>query len=311
MRRRHRRIQYYNAEPTRERLRDKRWFPFAVIALAALVVALIVGAILGGVAKKADRDGIVYRDLTEFGGAEKPVETYADLYRVQSLFVDHEGLDNKACRKAAQELTGGNAAAFWVYDGQGGVFFSSSLADKTDGLTERAHLTAEELEGAADADGRYAVGYFVTGAFADEDLSLRLLAAAREMALIAELSDAGFREIVIVGLPTGPAFADEVRDYVRRAYGLCGRTYLSVAVPHDSADAARLVGVTEGFADSYTLDLRSLSDDALTRAITENAYYLTYYNMRMALSDADPDTAHAVAESFGIESYHLMPETTP
>ena len=42
MRRKRRRIQYYNAEPTKERLRDKPWLPFALVALAALVIALIV-----------------------------------------------------------------------------------------------------------------------------------------------------------------------------------------------------------------------------------------------------------------------------
>ena len=79
MRRKRRRIQYYNAEPTKERLRDKPWLPFLLVALAALVIALIVGAILGGIAERTDREGIPYGDLADLGGVDAPDKTYDTL----------------------------------------------------------------------------------------------------------------------------------------------------------------------------------------------------------------------------------------
>ena len=310
-RRQHRRIQYYNAEPTRARLQDKPWFPFAIVALAALVAALIAGAIFGGVARRSDRDSLIYRDLAEFGGVEEPAEKFGGLYTVTSLFVDHEGMDRSAVRGEVQELTGGNAAAFWVYDGQGGTFFQSLLADKTGGVMARAYLSAKDLVSAADADGRYAVGYLMTGAFYEADEQLRLLKTAQEMALIAELADAGMREIVIVGLSTKAEYADRVNDYVRQAYGLCGHTYLSVMVPAEADKMARLVGATEGYVDGYFMDAREYADKELTRAVTECAYYLTLYNMRLVLSDADREASENAAASFGIKSYQLMPAGMP
>lgn len=312
MRRRRRRIQYYNAEPIRERLRDKPWVPFALIAVAALVLALILGAILGGVARRTDRNGITYGDLSDFGGVDAPDKTYEDLYAARADFVATDGMGQKEFKRAVKDLPDGNAVGVWLYDGRGGVWFDTTLANKTaEKLTVRASLAADELAETVRDEKRYGVGYFVTGAFAEEDEQLRLLTVAHEMALLAELASSGIREVVLVGLPADAAWAIEVSRYIRQADEVLGDVILGVAVPVESDAAARLVGVTEGYADSYFLDARALSGDALGKAVTENAYYLIQYRMRIMLNQADRESALALVEGFDLYAYQLMPKANP
>lgn len=312
MRHRRRRIQYYNAEPTRERLRDKPWVPFALIAIVALVIALIVGAILGSIARRTDRNGITYGDLADFGGVDTPEKTYENLYAVHADFVASDGMGQKDFKNAVRDLPDGNAVGVWLYDGRGGVWFDTSLANKTaEKLTVRASLTADELAETAQNEKRYGVGYFVTGAFAENDEQLRLLTVAHEMALLSELASSGLREVVLVGLPANAEWAIEVSRYVRQADEVLGGVILGVAVPAESDAAARLVGVTESYADSYFLDARALSGDALGKAVTENAYYLTAYRMRIMLNEADRESALALAEGFDLYAYQLMPKDNP
>lgn len=311
MRRRRRRIQYYSAEPTRERLRDKPWVPFALIALTALVIALVVGSILGGIARRTERDGITYGDLADFGGVDAE-KTYETLFSVRAEFVSTSGMDGRDFEDAVEDLPEGNAVGFWLYDGRGGVWFDTALAHKTaEKLTVRAPVTATELVETATSEDRYSVGYFVTGAFGETDEQLRLLTVAHEMALLAELAAAGIREVVVVGLPADAEWATEVARYVRQADEVLGQTILGVAVSAESGDAARLVGVTEAFADCYFLDLRSLSGDVLGKAVTESAYYLTKYRMRLMLDGTDRESATALLDGFGVTEYQLMPAGNP
>ena len=88
MRRRRRRIQYYNAEPTRARLLDKPWVPFAAIIAAALVVALITGAILGSISRRADRDGITYADAVDIGNVKHKLIHTNSPYNIRAFSVN-------------------------------------------------------------------------------------------------------------------------------------------------------------------------------------------------------------------------------
>lgn len=311
MRRKRRRIQYYNAEPTRERLRDKPWLPFAVIVVTALILALVIGAILGNIAERSRRKGVNYGDLSEFGGVETAPSLYAALYPMRADFVAHTGMDADALADAIDELPDGNAVGVWLYDGRGGVFFDAALADKLNDLTIRASIGSNEIAEVASDASRYSVGYFVTGAFSETDEQLRLMTEAREMALLTELASSGLGEIVILGLPDDIDAVEAVQSYARRADAAVGEVRLGVAASAESESVARLVAATEGYADSYYLDARTLSGEALGKAVTDNAYFLTYYNMRLMLSDSDRETALGVVDGFGITGCQLMPAGAP
>ena len=310
MRRKRRRIQYYNGAPTRERLRDKPWLPAVILVAVALVAALLVGTVLGNVAQRSRREGVNWGDLLAYGGvsAEK---RYDGLYPVRSDHLSLSGLDENEFSRAMRELPDGNGVSFLLYDGQGGVYFDAELAKKTDGWRVLAPITPEEIGAAASDRARYAVGFFVTGAFRETDEQLRLLAVAREIALLRELSSSGIGEVVVLGLPEDVQLADAVQSYVRQADEALGNVLLGVAVGTDVTVTARTVALTEAYADAFYLDARALADEALGRAITSHAYYLTYYNMRLMRANTDRETALGVADGFGLAACVLAPRQLP
>lgn len=310
MRRKRRRIQYYNAEPTRERLRDKPWLPIVILVAVALVSALVIGAILGNLAERSRREGVNWGDLADYGGVATEKQ-YAGLYPAVSDHLSLSGADGDEFDRALRELPEGNAVSVLLYDGRGGVYFDAELTEKVDGLQVLAPILPEEIGAVAAERGRYSVGFFVTGAFREADGQRRLLTVAREMALLSELAASGIGEVVLLGLPDGAEETDAVRRYVRQADEAIGNVILGVAVGSDVEKTARLVAAAEPFADAFYLDARSLTDEALGRSITSHAYYLTYYNMRLMLSDADRDASLSVANGFGVTGCVLAPTQLP
>ena len=307
MRRKRRRIQYYSGETTRERLRDKVWFPFAIVAAAALILALIIGAILGGIAEDSRLSAGVRKDLADFGGVEEPEKKYRDIMSIQADAVALDGMDADDFRHAISDLPGGNAVGFVLYDGAGGVCFDAALAQKGGvSLNIKASLSAAEIADTARAKGRYGVGLFVTGAFRESDEQLRILKISEEIALLSELAEAGIREIVIVGFPTDSDYTAAVNSYMRQASEVCKNVTLGVAISSEdavSSGISRLVACTEAYADSYFLDLRDVAEGQLASAIEKSAYFLTTYNMRLMLSGAERETLLAHAESYGVQNY--------
>lgn len=307
MRYRRRRIQYYNGETTRERLRDKAWFPFVIVAAAALIAALILGAILGGIAKDSRLSSGERKDLVDFGGAEAPEKKYAGLLELQGDILSIDGMNKEAFRGAISDLADGNAVGVPIYDGAGGVYFETALAGKSHtSFAVKAPVTATELADAALAKNRYGLGLFVTGAFAENDAQLRILRISEEIALLSELSAAGVREIMIIGFPTDSDQVTEVNSYMRQAREACPAALLSVAVASEDAESSgisRLVACTEAYVDSYYLDLRDVADGDLASLIERNAYFLTAYNMRLMLSGTERDALIAHIAQYGITSY--------
>ena len=127
MRRKRKRIRYYGGETTRGSLRDKVWLPFVIVMASALILALIVGAILGSLADSARLSGVPHKDLADFGGVEKPADKFGGLAALHGDVIDLSGLDKSDLRHSVSELADGNAVAFPLYDGEGGVYFDASL----------------------------------------------------------------------------------------------------------------------------------------------------------------------------------------
>lgn len=307
MRRRRRRIEYYSGEATRERFYQKPWFPFAVIALGAVIVALIVGAVLGGTAERSRLSSFEKKDMVDFGGVEVPERKFRDVLAISGDSVKLMGKSADDVRDAVSQLPEGNAVGFWVFDGADTVYFQSELMGKSNTtLRTGASVTAAELVEAAKDSGRYGVALFVTGAFAEADEQLRILKISEEIALISELATAGFHEIVILGLPSDSETAQQVNGYMRQAHDVCPNATLGVAISAEGADSSavsRAVASTEAYADCYFLDIRSASVGSVGNLIERNAYFLTAYRMRLLASATERDERVAELESYGVHGY--------
>lgn len=315
MRRKRRRIQYYGGESPKRKLGERLWLPFVIVAAVALCLALIVGGILGNKAKDSHLFGEGHKDLVDFGGVEASEEKYGTLPTVSGDFLDHRGMDAKALRDALTELPEGSAAALTLYDGAGNVFFDAALLGKSNtSLVGMGTLSAKELVETLEKKERYGVAVFVTGALREQDGQLRILKVSEEVALLREISEAGFREIFIVGFPTDSDDTSSVNGYMRQASEACEGSRLGVAVSSSdalSSGISRLVACTAAYADSYAIDFRDVSVEQLKAGVEKTAYYLTTYRMRLLLGGAERDALVEISEAYGLADYLIENERKP
>ena len=293
---RRRRIQYYRGPAHAEKLTQKIWFPFAAVALAALVFGLILGLILSSVASHSRLERLPKRELKELGFVEKPSEKYAPLLDVEAIFVDPSDMSQSELKKAVASGDG-NATCVLLFDGV--PYYDSQLEI---GYESEGALEAKTIAKCADDKSLYGMGGFVSSAFSEKEAVARTYEKGRELALLSELVSAGFDEILIFGLPSDATLVNEVSLFLAEVKELSPKTRLCVVVKGGASDEeiARLVAATEVSADSFALDLREMEIEKAADTIERNAYFLTQYHMRL-LVEKNTD----VAEAYGLKSWIL------
>lgn len=300
MYRKRRKIRYYNGPVSHERLRDKPWFLYVVIALVALGVALILGSVLDGVADRTGGKLYERKNLHDFGGVDA-WEKYGALPSVDADFLSLFGLDNGDIRGELSDLEFGDGVTVLLYDGNGDVYYASELPSSTSlSLGRRSSVTLSTLAQRAEDKGKTSVGVFVSGAFAEKEQADRILGRAKELAILSEIASSGLDEILIVGLPVHQELAAEIHAYLRDVSELLnGKMRLGVAVDGElnAADIARVVAASAEYADRLVLDLCGCSNEALTAAIEKNAYYLTYYKMCVMFTEREQ---YEIVSSYGV-----------
>ena len=291
--RKRRKIRYYNGPAYAAKMTQQIWFPFVATAVVALVLGLVIGLILSLVSADSKLARLPARELAELGGVEAPDEKYASLASITGVTVDPSGMSESELKKAIAEEEG-NAVGLVLFDGTPCYDSLLSIGYEDGGLSAKTIATC------AEAKGRYSVACFVSSAFEETDTAKRAYEKGRELALLAELAAADFREILIFGLPSEEVYVSEVALYLAQARDFSPRTYVGVALSGtlDDSEIARLVASTEASADSFALDLRGMTKDAAETAVEHNAYYLTRYNMRVLFEEADEITSSYTLSSY-------------
>lgn len=312
MYRKRRKIQSYHGT---SRGRFGEHFKFVVVAVIALAVvsALITGAVLGKNASKSKLDSFGRHNLTDFGGVKKPAEDYSALADIQASYVNAAGVDRSDFKRGVNDAAEGNAIAFKANDGAGNIFFSADVISKAvTSMTAFSTVTAEEISDAINGERKISVAYFYSTAFTWEDSELRILKTAEEIAIISELASAGIDEIVIFGLPDGAEYVRTVAAYMASVEAACETANICVALSEDcmnGSGASRVISATEGYADAYAIDVSAVASESLGDMIEKCAYFITNYNMRLVLANAEGEARTellALLDSYGIESYMFV-----
>ncbi len=310
MYRRRRKIRYYNGPSSQEKITGKPWFPFAIVALAALILALVVGAILGGIADGEDQKNYVQKNLYDFGGTEETVEKFAALSKLNGDFLSLSGKENGDIRSALSDLEFGNAVVSVLYDGQGSVYYKTGISSEVLALERKSSVTLDGFAERVDGKSKRSIGVFVSTAFENEDETARIMKTAEETVILSEIAASDVDMILIVGLPCNTDLLPEINSYLKRVYELVpGRMSLAVAVDGTgtSTDMARLVSAAEAYADRLVLDLRGFTGEMLSSEVEQNAYYLTAYRM-CVLFDHREDAE--LLDSYGTVGKLLLEKTS-
>ena len=283
------------------------------IALLAVISAIITGAVLSNSASKSGLESYGRHNLTDFGGVKQPAEDYEALRNVKAGYANAVGADKSSLKKAISDLPDGNAVVFKANDGQGHIFFASGIsAENKLSVNQMSSVTAKEFAEMASGEDKISIAYFYSSALREESEELRILKSAEEISLISELCEAGVYEIAVFGLPDESDKTAYVTSYLSWLEAVGGKTNICVVLSKENIEgtgATRIINATEGYADAYAIDMSSVNNASLGAMIEKCAYFITQYNARVIVTDADEETRNetlAILKSYGINSYEFV-----
>ena len=292
-------------------------FRFKIILVSVIVIAavsaFITGAALSSRADKSRHESFGRQNLTSFGGVERPEADYAALGEIKADYVNTSGVDRQSFKSAVADADDADAVAFKANDESGSLFFApeSSVKDKLS-FGVLSTVTAKELAEVCEDYTKISVAYFYSAALGEQSGELRVLKSAEELAVISELAAAGINEIAIFGVPDETDLLSSVSPYLAWAESLCERTNICVVLAEDDVKgtgATRIISATKGYADAYAIDFSRVPNAELGDMIERCAYFLTQYNMRVIVADAEEEIRAetlAILESYGIKSYEFI-----
>ena len=297
--------------------RNRLGFGFKIIIVAVVILAVlsavITSAVLSDSASKSSLESFGRHNLVDFGGVKQPAEDYSALRNVKAGYVSAVGSDKSSFKKAVSNMESGNAVAFKINDGEGNLFFTPAvLAKQSVSFNVMSSMTAEDAVKAVSDNDKISVAYFRSRALAEEDRQLSIFKAAEEIAVISELCSAGLYEIAVFDLPDDSDKGTYVSSYLSWLETVSEKTNICVVLSKENVEtsgATRIISATEGYADAYAIDMSEVNNASLGAMIEKCAYFITQYNARIIVQDADEVTKNetlTILESYGIDSYEFV-----
>lgn len=166
------------------------------------------------------------------------------------------------------------------------------------GLTANTKVSLDETLHELTLRTMYISGIFYPQAFSCDTSDLLYAATAAEGALLREFARNGAKDVILASLPFESVARADILAYVRSVKSALGDHALGVAVPLSVAereDGWELLGELLKICDFCALDVTAISpraDGTLPTAaeiLSTADYFLTQYDMRLMLSDAQTD----------------------
>lgn len=316
---RHTRLNRYTGDVSSRRKRRRGfrlWWIIPICALAAFVLALLLGSFLGSLVTGDGKD-TSDSDPTETDPPLSPPET-VHVGNVNGVFVGLEGItDNTYSNVSKQIPEGTGAISLSMFYSNGDPFYRSEVADAF-GQTS-GELTLGNIFKYAKENGIYVSVPFPSEALSMDDSIKGGVRAAYEFELIKELYGAGADEVIIRCVPFGSQSADLLRndEYMERVteylHGLRIKVpdiHIGFMISADDAADGSLAGIihtVDTYADFIAVDMTGSADtESLTASIEASLANLLRYEMRALLGNSGDEeqlgALLALLDSFGISN---------
>ncbi len=295
--------------------RSSRKIISVLVAILVLVIcfaiAVIVGLVLG---KKADQ--------------------YASKSKYDFNYEPYQSGDKTVKAVDALDYTLGESARGYIKNGEGYLsfclknaagelsFISSTAAEAGIAQNESSISLADEMAYIHGLGG-YACAYIFSTAFDCEDIYLREIYKAYELALIREAAECGVDDILIVGLEVNAGNIAEVEKYVSDAASAAGKAPLGVLVSREvvlmANDGVYFASRIRAVCDYLALDLRDLDKNEMLESIDpdgnngidailgELGYYIEVYQMRMVLGSKNEELRESLRD-LGVRNTQIIAE---
>ncbi len=288
------------------------WFLIPICAVAAFLLTLILGSILGSVADTPD--------LSEPTGSAstsptRPPAIAVTIDEIDAIFVGLEGIyDNTYAEVSKQIPDGTKAISLSMFAEDGTPLYKSPVAIESDNPC--GELTLKNIFRYSNENGIYTSVPFPSKSLSISKGLSASYAAAYEIEMIRELSEAGASEIIIKCDTSD--LSDE--DFVARAVEyICD---IQIKVPEinvgfmisaqnaSSYDTKAAIDAICDYADFCAADMTSAKDAEELIALTDASIVnILRYKMRVLIrygSEEEVNSIYSALDSFGIKNRQVL-----
>ena len=303
---RHRKFNRYTGDASRRRKRNSvgLWWLIPASALAAFILALVLGNCLG---QKVDQTGDESSSESEESTSSLPPAVSSGADAVNGIFVGLEGILDYTYDEVSKQIPYGTEAISlsMFYSNRTPIYFSevAEAYGKPSGELTLRNIFRYPLEN----------GIYVSVPFSSEALSNSTSTSAPyEAELIKELYDAGANDIILKCNyeALDEALISRVAEYItelkERIPGICVGFAVSARDAGKTAEIEKL----SDYADFCAVDMSSAqSGNEVKTIVTPLLTNVLRYNMRVMLkggSEASIAERYAVLDSLGIKNRQVV-----
>ncbi len=288
---------------------NKKWLILIGCILASLLFAVILGNILGDVARDSQNN---INDAGSSSSLGVPsVDKASPKTDLHAYFADMSSADPELTlsNQTSTARDSGNALFFVMQKDDGTLIYSSSKAEEL-GYAQADNLTLSRLGNHLDYYNDYAVGLFRSELSATLSLEKRLNVQTNESLLLAEMASVALDQIII-------EFSGELHKYNAiyfETYLLniklaCEGTPIGIKLPYSFfVNAANSGVIAELFeiVDFCAIDLESKNADEIRAEIEPLSYVIERYKTLIMIDSKDESVLESRIDALtksGVKNY--------
>lgn len=312
----HKKFSRYTASPSAKKRSLSPYLIILFSAIAAVIVALLLGTLLGELADTAPKPD----EGTEADPAPE-LPSLLDAIQIKGIYVTLEGVTDSTTQSVrAQIPDDATAASMILFDENGDPYYRSEVCEAFG--NKCGELTLSRVFDGLKAGERilYSSVIFPSAALNNEEAAKQAVANAYEAALVEELSKVGACDVIITPFTLGDAeykideaFVAKLEAYVVALRGLSPELRIGLALPLEYASDTNYATLIEALAkrvDFLALDLTSYADlDSFSEAISAASLNILRREMRLLLAETSEEdilTLTSLLDKYSINNYQVV-----
>lgn len=300
----------------RSNYRKRKWRNILIISAISLVILIVVFLVVGNILKKKtqddDNDGAVGTSVSDNTTIPEPVP-----HSINGYFVDMSGLSYAqfSDRISTLAANGVTAVSLNLTDDTGILLYDSKTAQKLGYQTASDSLISlSSIIAKTESRGIYTSAYVTLSAFKETDAKVRAAKLAYEAAIVCEIAESGFNDVIVRCHEISPEYVDELVGFAKSVKSINSSANVGITFTKsllESEDSALCVDKLVEAFDLTALDLARSDNGNVTLYIEEALassnirYYILRFNTRILLPNiTDEETDLKIKNVLSENSIH-------
>ena len=299
----------------RNNYRKRKWRNIIIISAVSLVVALLVFLVVGNVLKKKTQN-----DGNGAGGtsAENTSVTPAPMQKsINGYFIDLSvsSYTEFSDRLSSLSANGVTAVSLNLTDDDGELLYDSKTAQKLGYQTASdSRIALSSIIAKTESRGIYTSAYVTLSAFKETDAKVRAAKLAYEAAIVCEIAESGFNDVIVRCHEISPEYVDELVGFAKSVKSINSSANVGITFTKsllESEDSALCVDKLVEAFDLTAIDLARSDNGNVTLYIEEALassnirYYILRFNTRILLPNiTDEETDLKIKNVLSENSIH-------